>query len=65
MLWFCPHTSFQLQKRIAPMAKGQIRGNREARKPKQEKSPMKVESTFANQIKAATKSNAQGGKHKS
>ncbi|MBB4275544.1 hypothetical protein [Rhizobium mongolense] len=47
------------------MAKGQVRGNRETRKPKQEKSPIKVESTFANQIKAATKSNPQGGKHKS
>ncbi|SCW79322.1 hypothetical protein SAMN02927900_04978 [Rhizobium mongolense subsp. loessense] len=47
------------------MAKGQVRGNREARKPKQEKAPIKVESTFANQIKAATKSNPQGGRHKS
>ncbi|MBB4229434.1 hypothetical protein [Rhizobium mongolense] len=47
------------------MAKGQVRGNRETRKPKQQKSPIKVESTFANQIKAATKSTPQGGKHKS
>ncbi len=47
------------------MAKGQVRGNREARKPKQEKAPAKVEATFANQIKDAAKSSPQGGKHKS
>jgi hypothetical protein len=45
------------------MAKGQMRSNRETRKPKQEKSPAKVEATFANQVKDATKSNP-GGKHK-
>lgn len=37
------------------MAKGQVRGNREVRKPKQEKAAPKVENTFANQIKASTK----------
>ncbi|MEK1894936.1 MAG: hypothetical protein AAAB20_16965 [Rhizobium sp.] len=50
--------------RIEPMAKGQMRSNRETRKPKQEKSPVKVEATFANQVKDATKSSPQGGKHK-
>jgi len=45
------------------MAKGQMRSNRETRKPKQEKSPAKVEATFGNQVKDATKSNP-GGKHK-
>lgn len=44
------------------MAKGQVRGNRETRKPKQEKAPAKVESTFGNQIKNAGKSSPQGGK---
>lgn len=44
------------------MAKGQVRSNREARKPKQEKSPVKVETSFANQIKEAAKSSPQGGK---
>lgn len=47
------------------MAKGQVRGNREVRKPKQEKSAAKVESTFASQIKVATKSGPQSGKSKS
>lgn len=46
------------------MAKGQMRGNREARKPKQKKPPAQAESSFAEQIKAATKSNPQGGKYK-
>lgn len=49
---------------IEPMAKGQVRSNREARKPKKEKSPVKTEATFANQIKAATKGNPQGSKPK-
>lgn len=46
------------------MAKGQMRGNREARKPKQEKPPAKAESSFGDQIKAATKTSPQGGKYK-
>ena len=37
------------------MAKGQMRSNRETRKPKQEKAPVRVESTFANQKKDAKK----------
>jgi len=47
------------------MAKGQVRSNREARKPKQEKSAVKTENTFANQIKVATKASPQGSKPKS
>lgn len=50
--------------RITPMAKGQMRGNREMRKPKQEKAPTKVEASFANQIKDASKSSPQGGRYK-
>jgi len=46
------------------MAKGQVRSNREARKPKQENAPAKVQASFANQIKDASKSSLQGGKHK-
>lgn len=46
------------------MAKGQMRGNREARKPKQKKSPVQPQNSFAEQIKAATKGNPQGGKYK-
>jgi hypothetical protein len=46
------------------MAKGQVRGNREVRKPKQEKPAAKVENTFANQIKASAKSSPEGGKQK-
>jgi hypothetical protein len=42
------------------MAKGQVRSNREARKPKKDKQAAKVESTFANQMKTATKSTPQG-----
>ncbi|WP_157385360.1 hypothetical protein [Rhizobium freirei] len=57
-------TNFNDQ-RIAPMAKGQIRSNREARKPKQEKAAVKTEASFAGQIKAASRSAPQGGKHKS
>lgn len=47
------------------MAKGQVRGNREVRKPKQDKPAAKVENTFANQIKVATKTTSPGGKQKS
>ncbi|EJC78509.1 hypothetical protein Rleg4DRAFT_0076 [Rhizobium leguminosarum bv. trifolii WSM2297] len=36
------------------MAKGQVRSNREVRKPKKDKQAAKVESTFANQMKTAT-----------
>lgn len=35
------------------MAKGQQRGNKEARKPKQPKAAPKAEGTFANQLKTA------------
>lgn len=45
------------------MAKGQVRSNRETRKPKKEKAAAKVENTFANQIKASTKS-SDGNKSK-
>lgn len=47
------------------MAKGQVRSNREVRKPKKEKAAAKTESTFANQIKVATKASPQGSKPKS
>ncbi len=40
------------------MAKGQKRGNREIRKPKQPKAPPKPEDTFASQIKNAANGNA-------
>ncbi|WP_326889383.1 hypothetical protein U8P73_06985 [Rhizobium beringeri] len=43
------------------MAKGQVRSNREVRKPKKDKQEAKVESTFANQMKTATKTAPQGG----
>ncbi len=46
------------------MAKGQKRSNREIRKPKQEKTPPKPESTFGNQIKIAANANASQGKGK-
>ncbi len=46
------------------MAKGQKRGNRETRKPKQEKVPPKPENTFGNQIKVAANANASQGKGK-
>lgn len=42
------------------MAKGQMLSNREARKPKQEKAPVRVEATFANQKKDPTKSSPAG-----
>jgi len=35
------------------MAKSQLRGNKEAKKPKQEKKPIVPTSTFQNQTKAA------------
>jgi hypothetical protein len=46
------------------MAKGQKRSSREVRKPKQEKTPPKPETTFASQIKLATATNAPRGKGK-
>jgi hypothetical protein len=46
------------------MAKGQKRSSREIRKPKQEKTPPKPESTFGNQIKLAANTNAPRGKGK-
>ncbi|WP_164736352.1 hypothetical protein [Rhizobium vallis] len=42
------------------MAKGQVRSNREVRKPKKDKQAAKVESTFANQMKTATASAPHG-----
>ncbi|NNH59803.1 hypothetical protein HLI01_23990 [Rhizobium laguerreae] len=45
---------------ILSMAKGQVRSNREVRKPKKDKQAAKVESTFANQMKTATKTAPQG-----
>ncbi|RVJ54278.1 hypothetical protein [Sinorhizobium meliloti] len=62
-LWRASFIKFNV-KRIASMAKGQVRGNREARKPKKEKAPVKVETSFTNQLKNAEKSSPQGGKHK-
>ncbi|MEP9374276.1 hypothetical protein [Mesorhizobium sp. KR1-2] len=35
------------------MAKGQLRGNREIRKPKKTKAPAKVETPFGSQIRLA------------
>ena len=35
------------------MAKGQMRSNREVRKPKKDKTPPKPESPFGSQVKAA------------
>lgn len=46
------------------MAKGQKRSSREIRKPKQEKTPPKPESTFGAQIKLAANANALSGKGK-
>ncbi|MBS3652608.1 hypothetical protein KEU06_28945 [Pseudaminobacter sp. 19-2017] len=42
------------------MAKGQKRSNREIRKPKQEKTPLKPESSFGSQLKAAANANMPG-----
>jgi len=42
------------------MAKGQVRSNREVRKPKKDKQAAKTESTFANQMKTATTTAPQG-----
>jgi len=47
------------------MAKGQMRSNREIRKPKKEKAAPKPETSFANQINRAETANAQRGKGKS
>lgn len=44
------------------MAKGQKRSNREIRKPKQEKAPLKPEGTFGNQIKVAANANISQGR---
>jgi hypothetical protein len=46
------------------MAKGQKRGNREIRKPKQEKASPKPEIPFGNQVKLATNANTPRGKGK-
>jgi len=46
------------------MAKGQMRSNREIRKPKQEKAAPKPETSFANQIKLAETANTPRGKGK-
>ncbi|WP_165816143.1 hypothetical protein [Kumtagia ephedrae] len=46
------------------MAKEQKRGNREIRKPKQEKAPPKAENTVGNQIKLAANANGIRGKTK-
>ena len=44
------------------MAKGQKRSSREIRKPKQEKVPVKPESQFGSQIKAAIGNSRTKGK---
>lgn len=46
------------------MAKGQKRGNREIRKPKQQKAPPKPENTFGNQMMLAANANGPRGKGK-
>lgn len=46
------------------MAKGQMRSNREVRKPKQEKAAPKPETSFGSQIKQATTVSAPRGKGK-
>ena len=47
------------------MAKGQKRGNREIRKPKQAKAPPTADNSFAGQIKLAANSNALRSKSRS
>lgn len=47
------------------MAKGQKRSNREIKKPKQEKAPLKAENSLGAQIKLAANANAGRGKDKS
>ena len=47
------------------MAKGQMRSNREIRKPKQEKAAPKPKTSLANQIKLAETANTPRGKGKS
>ncbi|EJZ20697.1 hypothetical protein NE852_06440 [Rhizobium sp. Pop5] len=42
------------------MAKGQLRSNRETRKPKKDKLPAKPASTFAGQMKTATQTAPHG-----
>ncbi|AIC26500.1 MULTISPECIES: hypothetical protein [Rhizobium] len=42
------------------MAKGQLRSNREARKPKKDKLAPKMAGTFAGQMKAATQAAPHG-----
>lgn len=42
------------------MAKGQKRSNREAKKPKQQKAPAKVETPFGSQVKQASDSISRG-----
>jgi hypothetical protein len=51
---------FRSQREISSMAKGQVRSNREVRKPKKDKQAAKVESTFANQMKTATQTAPHG-----
>jgi hypothetical protein len=41
------------------MAKGQLRGNKEAKKPKQEKKPVTPAGTFQNQTQAAMPTKAK------
>ena len=43
------------------MAKGQKRSNREQRKPKKAPAPVKVETAFGAQVKAATDTGRRGG----
>jgi len=47
------------------MAKGQKRGNREIRKPKQVKAPPAADNSFAGQIKLAANNSPQRGKSRS
>ncbi|MEO9337285.1 hypothetical protein ABFT80_07605 [Mesorhizobium sp. SB112] len=50
-----PHTQ-----RINTMAKGQVRSNREVRKPKKEKAPSKPEPVLGSLVKQVPSGNAQG-----
>jgi hypothetical protein len=46
------------------MAKGQLRSNREARKPKKEKGPAATSPAFGNQVKGASDALSLGKKQK-
>jgi hypothetical protein len=60
MLAYCAHGGIQSASRMIinhveeyPMAKGQMRSNKETRKPKKDKSPIKAASSEGSQVKLA------------